>query len=302
MNANPFAQSPAYWLLHFDLPQEVALLADEYFAEDAVSIATSEIPETPDIWRMEVLYAELPAEADITRRLRVLAEQYGVHAPSFTLTRMEQRNWLEAVKQDFPPLRIARFFVHGSHVQAIPSAGVLPLQIDAGLAFGSGEHATTSGCLLALEYLAKRRHFARVLDVGTGSGILALAAAKRLPPARVIASDMDAVAVRVARDNARINRLRKSLHFCVADGYRAWLIQENAPYDLIFANILARPLMKLARDVNAHLAPGGVAVLSGLLQSQENMVLAAHRTQRLALNVRFRQAGWSALVLHKGKI
>ncbi len=297
MTANPFAQSPAYWLLHFTLPQEIAMLADEYFSDCAVSVASVEIPETPHLWRMEVLYGDVPAEEDIARRLHALAATCATPVPDYSISRLESRDWLLAVKQDFPPLHIARFFIHGSHVTESARPGELALQIDAGLAFGSGEHATTSGCMLALEMLAKRRRFTNILDVGTGSGILAMAAAKRIPTARILAADIDPVAVRVTRENIALNHLSRHVQACVADGYDAPLIRASAPYDLIFANILARPLMKLAPDLAAHLAPNGMAILSGLLKTQATMVLSAHRIAGLRLHSRIILGDWATLIL-----
>ncbi len=301
MLSNPFSQSPAYYILRFTLTQDLALLADGYFADNALSVSVTEIPQTPHLWQVEVLYTHKPEAWEIQRRMEVLAELHAIAPPAYTLEQLESRNWLEAVKQDFPPLHIGRFYIYGSHVTQSVPFGSVGLQIDAGLAFGSGEHATTSGCLLALERLAKRTRLHTILDVGTGSGILAMAAAKIMPHARVIAADIDPVAVRVARDNVQRNRLYGRVHSCVAAGYNATLIRKNAPYDLIFANILARPLMHLATDLAAHLKNNGRAVLSGLLKTQENMVLSAHRQAGLSLHSRITIKEWSTLILTRSR-
>jgi len=194
-------------------------------------------------------------------------------------------------------LRAGRYFIHGSHYRARPPAGTIALCIDAATAFGSGEHATTRGCLLALDALARRRRFARVLDMGTGSGILAMAAAKTWRR-RVMARDIDAEAVRVAARNAAANGVGSLLDLRRADGYRG--LGSGQPFDLVFANILARPLVLMAPALARVLAPGGVAVVSGLLARQERAVLAAHRARRLRLRRRIRLAGWHSLVLARG--
>ncbi len=214
--------------------------------------------------------------------------------PELAFERVPPRDWLAENQASFPPLRAARYFIHGSHHRGRVPAGAIALLIDAATAFGSGEHATTRGCLLALDALARRRRFARVLDMGTGTGILAMAAAKtwRRP---VVARDIDAEAVRVAARNAAANGVGALLDLSRAEGYRG--LGAGRRFDLIFANILARPLALMAPALARALAPGGVAVLSGLLARQERAVLAAHRAQRLTLRRRIRLSGWHTLVL-----
>ncbi len=176
--------------------------------------------------------------------------------------------------------------------------GSIPLEIDAATAFGTGEHPSTRGVLLALDGLARRRRFRRPLDIGTGTGVLAIAAAKRLHRA-VLASDIDCAAARVAAHHVGRNGLRGQVRVICAPGYRARAVRRSR-YDLILSNILARPLSLMARDLAHALAPGGVAVLSGLLRRQERMVLAAHRMQGLALARRIAIEGWSTLILRSG--
>ncbi len=170
----------------------------------------------------------------------------------------------------------------GTHLMAAAPPGRIALRLDAGLAFGSGEHSSTRGCLRALETLARGWRPRRVLDLGTGSGILAIAAAKLLG-ATVLGTDIDPWAVRVAAQNARQNRVGTRVRTALAPGWRGRAVRAGAPYDLVFANILARPLCAMARDLAFHLAPGGRAILSGLLAGQARMVLAAHRRQGLVL-------------------
>ncbi len=208
---------------------------------------------------------------------------------------MPERDWLAENRRDFPPLRIGRFFVHGSHWQGKVPAGSIAIEIDAATAFGTGEHPSTRGCLVALDTLARRRRFRRPLDIGTGSGILAIAAAKRLRR-RVLASDVDCAAVRVASHHVRRNRLVGRVRMVCAPGYRSRAVRRS-DYDLIFANILARPLALMARDLGRAIGPGGAAVLSGLLRRQEALVVAAHRAQGLAVERRIVIDGWSTLIL-----
>ena len=177
-------------------------------------------------------------------------------------------------------------------------AGAVALEIDAAEAFGTGEHPSTSGCLLALDRLARRRRLSRPLDIGTGSGVLAIAAAKTLHRP-VLASDIDCAALRVAARHVRRNGLAGRVRLVCAPGYRSRALRRSK-YDLVFANILARPLARMAPDLKRALAPGGVAVLSGLLRRQEPLVLSSHRSQRLSLERRLVIDGWSTLVLRRG--
>ena len=238
----------------------------------------------------------LNAETEI--RLALTAAAVGGRLLNIVEERLPERDWLAENRRDFPPQRIGRFFIHGSHwhVRAAPSS--IPIEIDAATAFGTGEHPSTRGCLLALDRLARRRRFRRPLDIGTGSGILAIAAAKRLRRP-VVAGDIDPEAVRVARHHARRNGLAGRARFLRTAGYRRRALRRHK-YDLILANILARPLALMARDLKRTLAPGGIAVLAGLLRRQEPFVLAAHRTRHLSLEHRLVIEGWSTLVLRSG--
>jgi ribosomal protein L11 methyltransferase len=205
-------------------------------------------------------------------------------------------DWLAENRRDFPAQRIGRVELRGSHIETPPAASALALTIDAATAFGSGEHATTRGCLLALQRIAKRHRARKPLDIGCGSGVLALAMA-RLWRRRVIASDLDPESVRVARANATLNQEAARVTVVAAAGYRHTTIQRGRPYDVIACNILARPLMRLAVPLSRAVAKGGWVVLSGLLVEQEAQVLWAHRQRGLALVHRYRDKGWCALVL-----
>jgi len=240
--------------------------------------------------------ARPPARAAIVAATALAAMLAGIDAPAPTFELLPDTDWLAASLRSFPPIAAGRFHLRGAHIDAPPPAGKVALLIDAGAAFGSGEHASTRGCLLALDALLKRRRFARALDLGCGSGVLALALAKA-SPARALAVDIDAAAVDVAASNARRNGVAARVRAAVGDGYRSRVVRRSAPYDLVLANILARPLARMASPLAAHLAPRGLAVLAGLLVRQERSVLAAHRAQGLALLARLRIDGWSTLVV-----
>ncbi|MEO0034406.1 MAG: hypothetical protein RLZZ501_429 [Pseudomonadota bacterium] len=247
-------------------------------------------------WFLEGFSRTPPDRAAVVAALEAIATVEGVAVPPLVIERVPGVDWVLANLRDFPPIQAGRFFVHGSHWRGQPPVAAIALEIDAGTAFGSGEHATTRGCLLALDLLARRRPRRRVLDLGAGSGILSIAAA-RLWHCPVVATDIDPAAVRVMAANATHNRVRAHFTALVSDGYRAPGIARCAPYDLIFANILARPLCRFAPDLAAHLAPGGVAVLSGLLESQERRVMASHERQGLRLIRRLRVDGWATLII-----
>jgi ribosomal protein L11 methyltransferase len=247
-------------------------------------------------WRVELIHRGEPDKHELAGLLAPLAERSGIERIDLTIAPLATANWLARVAASFTPHRIGRFWVHGSHVREAPPAGAVPIQLDAGLAFGSGEHASTQGCLLALDELARRRRFGRVLDMGCGSGILAIAAAKCWP-ARVLAVDNDPQAVAAARANARHNGVAHRVHVRWSEGYRSSEVRIGGPYDLILANILADPLCAMARDLARHLAPGGAAILAGLFDRQGVRVIDAHRAAGLRLRRWRRLETWSTLVL-----
>ena len=244
-------------------------------------------------WAVEVLFAAAPEGAEIRDRLHPL----GVR--DWSLEELQQRDWVTESQRLLPEFRAGRFFIHGSHFTGAPPPGARVLEIDAGAAFGTGRHDTTLGCLVALDRLRQRGRLGRVLDMGCGTGILALAAA-RAGARGVLAVDNDPVAVRVARENAELNRLAARMRACAGDGYRRRpLARAQRRFDLVLANILSRPLQKMAPDLRRLLAPGGRAVVSGLLRHQEAEVLAAHRAQGLVLERRLRLGDWSVLQLRR---
>jgi ribosomal protein L11 methyltransferase len=268
----------------------------------SASIFGSELDDQDDPvrWRVDLLFKERPETAALEAELKGLLAGHGL-APDGALevSWLPHQDWLAAVRMVRPPLQVGRFYVHGEGDPVPRRPRLVPLLIEAGLAFGSGEHQTTAACLEAFDALLRRRRFSRVLDMGCGSAILGIAACRVDRQARIVAVDNDPLAVRVAEDNARRNHVAARLRTLVADGYADPAIRRAGPYDLIFANILADPLIAMAGDLRRHLAPGGVAVLSGLLERQAGAVLAAHRTHGLREIARVERQPWVALVLRR---
>jgi len=211
---------------------------------------------------------------------------------------LPDQDWIRLSQEGLPPVRAGRFFIYGAHDAGTVPHGVLPIRIEAGLAFGTGHHETTALCLEVLSDLARERSFRNVLDLGTGTGLLAIGAAK-LWKRRVLASDIDPVAVEVTRENARGNDVGPLVRAVVADGLANPILSRAAPYDLLIANILAGPLTQLAPSIIRSLAPGAVLVLSGLLNNQEKLVTSFYRDLRF-ISAR-RMGPWSALVLEKAR-
>ena len=205
-------------------------------------------------------------------------------------------DWLAMALSGLPPVRAGRFFVYGMHDLGRTPVNTVNLRIEAGAAFGTGHHGTTVGCLLAYDRLLKAHRYGRALDVGCGTGILAIAAAKTRT-AVAVGTDIDPVSVRISRENALLNQARA--RFVWADGLGHRAVRDHAPYDLVFANILARPLVSLAQPIKGALKPGGTAILSGLLRSQERMVRAAYLARGFRLVSRIHRDAWAALVLQR---
>ncbi len=257
-------------------------------APDAVSMF-----ESPTGWTIEGYYSEQPDLAALTQQL---AAAMPFALPVLEEVAVPDENWVAISQAALPPVVAGRFTVHGTHDRDRIPRGPNALIIDAGEAFGTAHHATTLGCLLAIDRLTRRRTFRNVLDVGCGSGVLAIAAARALPHARVAASDNDPLAVDVARSNAEVNAVAGRLRPVVMEGLERAATKAGR-YDLILANILAEPLIGLAPDVARVLKPGGIAVLSGLLNRQAAQVAAAYRSFGLSLVEHRRIVGWSTLTL-----
>lgn len=251
--------------------------------------------EAAGTWRVEGVRLVESDDGPLIGALALAAAVSGVSVePGREPT--EAEGWLARTYDSFPAQLIGkRFCVRGSHLDGPERSGRITLTLDAGLAFGSGEHGSTRGCLLALERIAYRKP-TRILDLGTGSGILAMAAARQLRRP-VLATDIDPWSVRVTRQNVSTNRLGRLVRARLADGWRSRTVRQDAPYDLVFANILARPLCRMARNLSVRLRPGGTVILSGLLRGQARMVIAAHRRCGLTLEAVIADGAWATLIM-----
>jgi ribosomal protein L11 methyltransferase len=258
---------------------------------DAPSVSAFEDPARPERWGLALIQHGEPDLAELRARLAPLLEAWDVTL-ELELTPVPATDWLSDVAKNFPPQRIGRFWIYGSHVTEPPPPGSVPILLDAGQAFGSGEHDSTRGCLLAIDTLARCPR--RVLDLGCGAGILAIAAAKVFHT-RVVAADNDPIAVAVARENVVRNGVDGQVRCRISDGYGA--VRGAGPFDLILANILADPLCALARNTARNLTPGGTVVLSGLLDRQAERVAAAHRPWGLRLGQTIGEGPWVTLVM-----
>ena len=286
------------WQVSLTLDEADVAAADATLEEaGALAVTTFEL-EPGGAWSITALFDAEPSVASLTLALKQTLGGTGILKP-LAVEAVAARDWVAETIRAFPPIPIGPFWVHGSHV-APPDATRIPLLVDAGIAFGSGEHATTEGCLLALAALADEGiRPANVLDMGCGSGILAIAAVK-LTDCEVLAVDIDAASVDFAREAAAANGCARRITAVAGDGYATPEVAERTPFDLILANILANPLIAMAPRLAACLAPGGRAVLSGLLVEQADAVAAAHRAEGLHLAVRNDLRGWTTLVMTRG--
>jgi ribosomal protein L11 methyltransferase len=246
-------------------------------------------------WMVEIYFARPPDEDAIRALIGRLA---GDEARArLTFATIARRDWVAASLEGLAPVAVGRFLVHGSHHRGTVTPNRIGIEIEAALAFGTGHHGTTRGCLIALDRLLKAKRIGRVLDVGTGTGVLGIAAA-RARRCRVLASDIDPVSVRVARDNVRLNHVAMHVVIIRANGLGERRLRVGAPFDLVFANILLGELKRLARSTRACARPGTRVVLSGLLPSQANAALAPYRMLGFALERRILLDGWATLVLN----
>ena len=287
----------AVWTVTLEVPKA----AGEVFAAAAAEFTeTFRCFESAEgaAWRFELLAPERPDRAALETRLALAAAAAGIAQPVLAVERDPDKDWLAENRRQFPSLSVGRFFIYGAYFEGRAPAGRIGVALDAGLAFGSGTHGSTQGCLIAIDRLARLRRFRKPLDLGCGSGILALAMARRWR-VRIVAADVDPVAVAVARANARRNGLARLVRPVASDGFRARALQRSGPYDLIVANILARPLARLAPQMARLRAAEGVVVLSGILAGQAAGVAAAYRAQGLALRRRIQLGPWMTLVLGK---
>jgi ribosomal protein L11 methyltransferase len=276
-----------------DAAQSLAL-AMERMDPEPTGVGVFEIEDGSGLWEVGGYFLEPPDQV----MLEVLATAFG--ARPFALSELPEVDWVAHVRRELSPVDAGRFFVFGSHDADKVPPGRVPLQIEATVAFGTGHHGTTLGCLLAFDrLLTAGGRPGKVVDIGCGTAVLAMAAAATLPDALVIASDIDRVAVDVAEANVAINGLTGRVECLEAAGLQHERIGAAAPYDLVFANILKGPLIELAPSIATHLATGGRVILSGLLSVQADSVTAAYTAAGLCLHSRDDIGEWSTLVLQK---
>jgi ribosomal protein L11 methyltransferase len=272
--------------------RRVADLLTEILFEGEAAVAAFEQPDGH--WDVTVHFAEAPDQALLRE---IVADAAGeAIARTLVFDTVAAKDWVKASLEDLVPVPAGRFVVHGQHDRARVPPNKLGIEIEAALAFGTGHHGTTRGCLLLLDHVLKAQRPARLLDLGTGTGVLAIAAAKALHRP-VLASDIDGPSVKVARDNARLNDVGHLVQVTRAVGFAAPDFARQGPFDLVLANILANPLRQLAEPMSGHLAPSAQVILSGLLTPQAKSVIAAYRARGLVPVRHLKIEGWSSLLL-----
>jgi ribosomal protein L11 methyltransferase len=269
-------------------------LLTESFEEGQAAIAAFESPEGR--WDVTVHFADPPDEASI-RELVSLASDDTV-AASIVFDSIEAKDWVKESLKGLVPVRAGRFIVHGQHDRDQVRPNQLGIEIEAALAFGTGHHGTTRGCLIYLDYVLRAKAPKRMLDLGTGTGVLAIAAAKATKR-RVLATDIDPMSVKVARENMRLNGVGNLVDTVCATGFSSPAFGDRAPFDLILANILANPLRAMSTDMSRHLTRNGMVILSGLLPHQAMSVIAAYRARGLLLRKHQIVEGWSSLLMQR---
>jgi len=274
--------------------KRVVDLLTESFFEGQAAIAAHEGPDGR--WDITLHFAQAPDQASIRELVAIAAG--GEVARDIKFDTVEARDWVKATLEELVPVRAGRFMVHGHHDRSKVAPNKLGIEIEAALAFGTGHHGTTRGCLLLLDSVLKAYRPRRVLDLGTGTGVLAIAAAKALHGG-VLASDIDPLSVGVARDNARLNGAGNWVQAIHASGFSAPQFGQHRPFDLVLANILANPLRQMATPMARHLSPSALVILSGLLPYQANGVIAAYRARGLVLLRHLKIEGWSSLLMRK---
>ncbi|MGZ3290810.1 MAG: 50S ribosomal protein L11 methyltransferase [Xanthobacteraceae bacterium] len=272
--------------------KRVVDLLTESFFEGQAAIAAFE--GAGGRWDITVHFAEAPDQVSIRELVGLAAG--GEVAADIAFDIVEAKDWVKATLEELVPVRAGRFMVHGRHDRAKVPPNKLGIEIEAALAFGTGHHGTTRGCLLLLDHVLKAYRPRRVLDLGTGTGVLAISAAKALH-IKVLASDIDPLSVKVAHDNARLNGSGDLVETIHATGFSAPEFAQRGPFDLVLANILANPLRQMATRMAQHLASSALVILSGLSPHQAQGVIAAYRARGLVLKRQIRIEGWSSLLL-----
>ena len=281
------------------------IVANKDQAHVLAAALQDDIEPTPDAltlfehgasWKIDVYYPNAPDGAALAAELASLT---GLAVEPFEVTEVPDTNWVAMSQAALPPVHAGRFVIHGSHDTERVPRGPHSILIDAGEAFGTAHHATTSGCLAAIDRVTRTRCYTNVLDLGCGSGVLAIAVARVLPKALILASDLDVPSVAVAAQNMRLNGVAHRIHVFPAAGLDHPFIRHAGQFDLFIANILAGPLIMLAKQIARAVAPTGTLLLSGLLIPQAPQVIAAYRAAGFHLIRHDRVYGWSTLELKR---
>nr|CAD6603093.1 50S ribosomal protein L11 methyltransferase [Rhizobium sp. Khangiran2] len=270
----------------------------DIFGEEDYALGTTEVDEKRNLWEASV-YLMADEEEEVRQRM-----SDGL-APAFPQALIEREvipnvDWIAKSLEGLKPVRAGRFLVHGSHDRDKVRPNDISIEIDAGQAFGTGHHGTTAGCLEMIDAVARARPIRNALDLGTGSGVLAIGL-RKIRNIPILATDIDPVAVRVAQENVRRNGIVSGLRLVTAPGFHSPAFRQEGPFDLIIANILARPLMRMAPQLAANLASGGSVILSGILAEQRWKVLAAYNGVRLRHVHTLWRNGWVTIHLRQGR-
>ncbi|MEK9969300.1 MAG: 50S ribosomal protein L11 methyltransferase [Ferrovibrio sp.] len=293
--------SPEFWSVELDVPVDLVPAAEDLLTDAGIAVSSYEVVKpgvamSPD-WRVQVLFDAPPDEKEWRARLQAVAAGLGIPA-AIRFAHLPAQDWVRHTNKLNAPIRAGRFFLYGAHDAGQVPPGALGILLDAGLAFGTGRAPSTYGCLQAIDDLCRIRAPLRMLDMGTGSGVLAMAAAKA-GARHVLAADIDPVAVDVTRDNVRLNGLSRRIGARVAHRPDDPVLVQAGPYDLVVANILAGPLCHMATGLARLVAGRGHLVLSGLLAREEHLIVARYRGTGLSLARRIPREGWHTLVFQR---
>ena len=291
--------STTLWKLTFALPENrFGQLFADALEFKSISSSWHENPDNPHEWIFQALYEASPDLDETKSLLAPLWKNIGLDAPNYKVEEVPPKDWLKETYTNFPPLEIANFYIYGSHVENPQPGDRFALNVNAATAFGSGEHETTEGCLLAIHQLAQKREFNSPLDMGCGSGILAMAMAKTFG-CTVLAVDNDPEAVKMTQQNAYLNNLDQKIIPRLSEDFSDFSVQEEGPYDIITANILAGPLCTIAHNLSKNLEQGGYVILSGLLNTQKEMVESSYRMANCTLSDSICLGDWTTLIMRK---
>lgn len=305
--ASASAEKPEAWQTTVTVPHAAVGTFEIMMGDDALAVSSIEIPPGDD-WIVEIITETEPDTAQMTQLAQTAATVAQIEMPEVEIAPLQAQDWVQMSLGKLAPVRADRFYLYGEHDRGTTPYGAIGLEVNAGQAFGTGQHGTTKGCLLALSDLSRKlkKRPKRVLDVGTGTGVLALAAAK-LWHCPVVATDIDILSVIATSENAEKNNVL-GIQALEAGGTSHPMVARRAPYDIITANILAKPLIALAGDMDRVAAHGAYVILSGLLDTQVNAVLAAYRARGMVFRKQwdmgqgpYKELGhnWQVLMLQK---